>query len=158
MFRPMRRFKQQLPEEDVLHLLEDRPRGVLAVLGDEDYPYTVPMDFVYDPADHTLNFHTAKEGHKLDSIRKHPKASFCVIDEGVPDETGDFFYFNSVIIFGRMSEITDPAEKVAKLRLLGNKYFPTAVMTEEEIAKNGARVGMLKLTIEHITGKHVHER
>lgn len=158
MFRSMRRFKQQLPEEDVRKLLERLPRGVLAVLGDDDYPYAVPMDFVYDPSDNTLNFHAALEGHKLDAVRRHPKASFCLIDEGVPDEEGTFFYFNSVIVFGRIREITDPAERIAKLRLLGNKYFPTVTMTEEDIVKNGPRAVVLSLSIEHCTGKHVHER
>ena len=158
MFRPMRRCKQQLPDEEALQLLKTRKRGVLAVLGDDAYPYTVPMDFVYDASDHSLNFHTAKEGHKLDAVRRHPKASFCILDDGVPDEEGYFLYFNSVIVFGQVHEVTDPEEKTAKLRLLGNKYFPNAEMTESDIAKNGARVGMLKMDIEHISGKHVHER
>lgn len=158
MFRPMRRIRQELPENEALNLLKNRPRGVLAVLGDEDYPYAVPMDFVYDPSDHSLNFHCAVEGHKLDAVRRHAKASFCVLDEGVPDETGDFYYFNSVIVFGQIREVADADEKVAKLRLLGNKYFPTTAMTEEDIAKNGARALVLSLSIEHVTGKHVHER
>ena len=158
MFRSMRRFKQQLPEEEVIQLLSTCKRGVLAVLGDEDYPYTVPMDFVYDAGDHTLNFHTAKEGHKLDALRRYPKASFCILDDGILDEEGYFLYFNSVIVFGQIHEVTDPEEKTAKLRLLGNKYFPNAEMTETDIAKSGARVGMLKMDIEHMTGKHVHER
>ena len=158
MFRPMRRFKQQLSEEACLVLLKKQPRGTLAVLGDDDYPYAVPMDFVYDESDHTLNFHCALEGHKLDAIRRCDKVSFNVISEGVPDETGMFYYFDSITLFGRMREVTDPDEKLAKLRLLGNKYFPTVEMTEEDIKKNGARAAVLVLQIEHMTGKHVHER
>ena len=131
MFRPMRRSNQQLSEEEILKILKDQPRGVLAVLGDEGYPYAVPMDFVYDESDRTLNFHCAKEGHKLDAVRRDPRASFCVMDEGTPDEEGFFLYFNSVIVFGHISEVDDPEEKVRKLRLLGSKYFPT-----EEMVKN----------------------
>ena len=66
-FRPMRRFKQQMTNEECIALLRKAPRGVLAVLGDGGYPYTVPLDFVYD--DGKIYFHCAKEGHKLDAIR-----------------------------------------------------------------------------------------
>ena len=48
MFRKMRRFKQQIPTGDCIKLLEKAPRGILAVLGDEGYPYTIPLNFVYD--------------------------------------------------------------------------------------------------------------
>ena len=158
MFRPMRRFKQQLPEDEVLAILKKQPRGTLAVMGDDGYPYAVPMDFVFDEESHALYFHCAVEGHKLDAVRRCPKASFCVLDEGVPDEEGLFLYFNSVIIFGQIQEVTDPSEKTERLRKLGNKYFPTIEMTESDIAKNGGRAVVLKLSIEHMTGKHVHER
>ncbi len=158
MFRSMRRFKQQLSEAECLALLKRLKRGTLAVLGDDGYPYAVPVDFVYDESDHTLNFHGAKEGHKIDAIRRCDKVSFNVYDEGTPDEEGYFLYFNSVTVFGRMREVTDPAEKTAKLRLLGNKYFPTAAFTEEEIRKDGGRANCLVLKIEYMTGKHVHER
>ena len=66
MFRKMRRFKQQLSEEECLEILKTAKRGVLAVLGDEGYPYAVPLDFVYE--DGKIYFHCAKEGHKLDAI------------------------------------------------------------------------------------------
>ena len=56
----MRRFKQQLSEEECLEILKTAKRGVLAVLGDEGYPYAVPLDFVYE--DGKIYFHCAKQG------------------------------------------------------------------------------------------------
>ncbi len=47
IFRPMRRFKQQLPEEDCVSILENAYRGFLSVVGDGGYPYCVPINFVY---------------------------------------------------------------------------------------------------------------
>ena len=41
MFREMRRKKQDLSEEECIDILINEPRGVLAVLGDDDYPYAV---------------------------------------------------------------------------------------------------------------------
>ena len=68
MFRKMRRFKQEISKEECIEVLNSQPRGVLAVLGDDDYPYTVPIDFIYDEETNTIGFHGAREGHKIDAI------------------------------------------------------------------------------------------
>ena len=78
MFRPMRRFKQQLTQEECVEILNNEVRGVLSVLGDDDYPYGIPIDFYYNQQENKIYFHGAKEGHKTDSIKKHNKVSFCV--------------------------------------------------------------------------------
>ena len=85
-FREMRRCKQALERTVVEDILRRGSSGVLAVLGDDAYPYAVPLSYVY--ADGKLYFHGAKEGHKIDAIRQHAKASFCVIDRDavVPEE------------------------------------------------------------------------
>ena len=99
MFREMRRFKQLLPNEESVRILENATSGVLAVLGDGGYPYTVPMSYIY--SNNKLYFHCAKTGHKLDAIAACPKASFCVVetDRIVPEEYTT--YFRSVVAFGR---------------------------------------------------------
>ncbi len=155
MFREMRRIKQQTSEEECISILENGKRGVLAVLGDEDYPYTVPMDYVYE--DGHIYFHCAMSDHKLDAIRKHDKASFCVLSEGVKEENDWWYHFTSVVAFGRISEIADEVEKDKKLRLLGAKYFPTAEHLEKEMASAASRALVLDLQIEHMTGKRVKE-
>jgi len=76
-FRPMRRFRQQLTNEQCIEILKQATSGVLAVLGDDNYPYAVPLSHVY--ADGHLYFHSALQGHKVDAIRAHEKCSFCVI-------------------------------------------------------------------------------
>ncbi len=155
MFREMRRKKQQIEESECIELLQSAKRGVLAVLGDDDYPYTVPLDFVYE--DGVLFFHGAQSGHKLDAVRKHEKVSFCVLSDGIQEENDWWFHFTSVIVFGRIREVTEPEEMVRSLRLLGRKYMPTLEMVETDIRKNGPRVCVLALTIEHMTGKRVKE-
>ena len=47
MIRDMRRKNQALSQEECVRLLEENTSGVLAVLGDDDYPYTVPLSYVY---------------------------------------------------------------------------------------------------------------
>ena len=155
MFRKMRRFKQQLSEEECLEILRTAKRGVLAVLGDEGYPYAVPLDFVYE--DGKIYFHCAKEGHKLDAILREPKCSFCVLSDGVPEPDSWWFHFSSVISFGKIAIMEDPEAIREKLILLGRKYMPTEEEIQTDILKNGPRANILELTIEHMTGKRVKE-
>lgn len=157
MFRAMRRHAQQMTDEECLAILRSEPRGVLAVLGDDDYPYTVPMDHVYQ--DGVLYFHCAKEGHKLDAIRRHDKVTYCVLDKGERRDPEDWaLWFHSVVVFGRIREITDEEEMTRRLRALGLKYNPSPTDVEEDIRKNFHRVAILALEPEHITGKLVHEK
>ena len=156
MFRPMRRFRQQLPEAECLALLETQPRGVLAVLGDEDYPYAVPVDFLY--RDGKLYFHGAREGHKLDAVRRHDKVSLCVTDEGFRREGDWALSFRSVIVFGRIRPMAYDEPGIEELlRALGNKYNPDPEDVERELRGALARVQMLELTVEHMSGKRIRE-
>lgn len=100
MFREMRRKKQILSNKENIEILESGTSGVLALLGDDEYPYAVPISYVYDNS--KIYFHGAKEGHKIDAIRKCSKASFCVIarDEICPEKYAT--YFRSVIVFGKI--------------------------------------------------------
>lgn len=156
MFREMRRFKQQLSEERCIELLKDEPRGVLALIGDGGYPYTVPLDHFYE--DGKLYFHCAKEGHKLDAIRNSDKASYCIMKQLGPDESGEFYYFDSVIVFGRIRQLEDHDEIIRQVRKLALKYYTDPDAVEKDIRRNGPRTAMLELSIEHMTGKHVHEK
>ena len=155
-FRPMRRFKQALPEEECFRILKQAYRGFLSVNGDGGYPYTVPINFVFENG--KLYFHCAKEGHKLDALRACDKACFTVLDE--PEkEPGDWWYHvKSVICFGRVEIVADDIERMDRLRTLAGKYFPAGYDTEADILRNGPKAEILAFTIEHISGKAVREK
>ena len=85
MFRGMRRFKQQVSEEECIRVLKEQPRGVLSMIGDDGYPYGIPLDHWYCEENGRLYFHGAKEGHKIDAVTRCDKVSFCVMDEGFRD-------------------------------------------------------------------------
>lgn len=156
MFRKMRRHKQELSAEECINILTNEPRGVLALLGDDDYPYSLPMSHVY--ADGKIYFHGAKTGHKKDAVEKHPKASYCVMDKGIKNDGEWWYTFKSVIVFGKIQTLTDNDEKIEKLRHLGNKFFPTEEDTEKEIKRLLDKTEVFELTIEHMSGKTVVER
>ncbi|MEL7646365.1 MAG: pyridoxamine 5'-phosphate oxidase family protein [Anaerolineaceae bacterium] len=156
MFRPMRRITQQLSETEALDMLKSGSSGVMALAGDEGYPYAVPLSYAY--CEGKLYFHVAKSGHKLDAIARNDKVSFCVIqkDEVIP---ADFTtHYRSVIVFGRARILTDEAEKRRALRLLVEKYSPGFLAEgEAEITRSWERFHALELRIEHMSGKAAKE-
>ena len=152
----MRRFKQQLTDDQIAEVLKRGKTGVLAVIGDEGYPYTVPINYVY--ANGRIYMHSATAGHKIDALRACDKASFCVIDadDVVPADYST--NFRSVVAFGRARIMEDAAEKETALRLLGDKYNPNQPEAlDQEVAKGFARLHMIELAIEHVTGKQSKE-
>ena len=157
MFREMRRNRQLLSQEDTQAILYQGTSGVLAVSGDDDYPYAVPLSYVYDGQ--KIYFHSAKSGHKLDSITRNPKASFCVVDRDqiVPDEYTT--YFRSVIVFGTVRILQDEAEKREKKKKLAVKYAPddTAEHREKAIEREWKQLCMLEMIPEHMSGKEAKE-
>lgn len=153
-FRPMRRFKQQLQQEKAERLLMSATSGVLAVNGDNGYPYAVPISYVY--ANGKIYFHSALSGHKIDAIRHNPKVSFCVINQDVIVPQEFTTYFKSVIAFGKARIIEDDAEKMKALRLLAARYSDDTItpqMTDKEIAGGFERLLMVEIPIEHLTAK-----
>jgi uncharacterized protein len=152
MFRAMRRKGQVLPEAEAIALLESCTSGVLALHGDDDYPYAVPLSFAYE--DGKIFFHSATAGHKLDALERSEKASFCAIaaDDVVPSKFTT--HFRSVIVFGKARVITDDDEKRHALMCLATKYSPEYLdAADSEIDGDWKRVCVIELAIEHMTGK-----
>jgi len=156
MFREMRRKKQMLSFEECVVILDNGTSGVLGVAGDDGYPYAVPLSYAYSNS--RIYFHCAKTGHKLDAIARNNKASFCVIDKDdvVPEEYTT--YFRSVIAFGRARLLDNDEEKRRALEILAARYSPDQKQgRSEEIEKQFKHVGLIELTIEHMTGKEAIE-
>ncbi len=157
LFREMRRKKQALSQREIADILHRGTSGVLALLGDNDYPYAVPVSYVYD--DGKIYFHSAKSGHKIDAVRNHAKASFCIIDKDmiVPEEYTT--YFRSVIAFGQIRIIENEHEKRAAIEKLAIKYAPedSAAGRDNAINREWKPLCMLEMTIDHVTGKEAIE-
>ena len=155
-FREMRRKRQQLSDEESISILQKATSGTLALLGDNGYPYAVPISYVY--SDSKLYFHSALSGHKIDAIRNCDKASFCVIDKDDVQPERYTTFFRSVIVFGRIHIIEDDTEKLAMARMLGNRYNPNNDESlQKEIESGLSRMLMICFDIEHLTGKEAIE-
>lgn len=157
MFRQMRHFKQQLTEDECRTVLKNAKRGVLSLLGEDGYPYGLPINQWYCEEDGKLYFHGAKEGHKITAIKQCPKASFCAYDEGYRKEGEWALNIKSVIVFGKISLVEDEelARKICT-HLVG-KFTDDQDYLEKELKAALSRVQCLELTIEHMTGKLVNE-
>ena len=124
--------------------------------GDGGYPYTVPLSYVY--ADGAIIFHSAVQGHKVDAIKRDSRCSFCVIEQDEIRPAEFTTYFRSVIAFGRIHILEDADEKVQALRLLGRRYSPDDEPgLQHEIDKSMHHVLLLRLDIEHLSGKEAIE-
>ena len=157
MFKEMRRKRQQLTQTECIEILNRNTSGVLAVLSDNGYPYAVPLSYVYDGE--ALYFHCAKTGHKLDAITACDKVSFCVVDQDnvIPEEYTT--YFRSVILFGCASIVNKEDEINTAIEKLAIKYNPTDSKKnrDEIIKKEHAALCIIKIEIEHMTGKEAKE-
>lgn len=157
MFREMARKKKQISENECIEILKNEPRGVLSVLGDEGYPYGMPMNFWYCEENGHIYFHGGKAGHKIDALRKCDKVSFCVYDEGYRNEGEWALNIKSVIIFGKIKMIDDLNEVIDISRKLSFKFTSDSEYIEHEIEKFAKGTLLLELIPEHITGKIVQE-
>ena len=153
----MLRKKQQLPEEECIEILKNELRGVLSVIGDDDYPYGMPINHFYCEEDGKIYFRSGRKGHKIDAMKRHDKASFCVYDQGFRREGEWALNIRSVIVFGRIEFIEDKEKIYEIARRLSYKFTDDEEYIEREIVRSGPGTLMFALVPEHITGKLVNE-
>ena len=158
VFRSLARKKQALSEEDCIRILREEKRGVLAVQGEGGYPYALPINHWYNPEDGRIYFHSGSEGHKIDAMRREPRASFCVTEKAELAEDGWSWYFNSVIVFGKLEIVREHEKALQISRELSYQFTEDRDYVEWEVAHSGHRVLCFALIPEHISGKRVHEK
>ncbi len=151
MAREMRRKDRQLGEEDIKDILHKAAYGVLSLVDENNQAYAVPLSFVY--FQEALYFHSATEGLKLDLVRQNPHAAFCVVGDTKVLPEHFTTNYESVIALGNAVEVT-AEEKEAALVAFIEKY--ASDFKEKGLAyieNAGSATTVLKLCIEHCTGK-----
>ena len=158
MFRPVRKSKNALGEEAAKEVLRSARRGVLAVNGDNGYPYAIPINYLYDEEAGKIYFHGAKAGHKADSINKCDKVCFTAYGNEIIREEAWAPFVRSAVVFGRCRVVEDRAETLILVKRLAMKYYPDESLADGEIAAAGKAVRMYEIDIEHMSGKEIQER
>ena len=158
MFREMRRQKQAISREECIRLLKSETRGVLAMRGDDDYPYCVPINHYYCEEDGKIYFHGGMAGHRVDAVKKHDKVCYTLYDEGYIKEGDWALHVKSVVIFGRIKIVEDPDRAIELCRQLSYKFTNDENYIDKEIEKCAKATVVMELEIEHMTGKLVNEK
>lgn len=151
MFRKMRRQEKEINNTEIIRVLESGLYGVLSTVGEDEYAYGVPVSYVF--CDDCIYFHCAVEGAKLYNIQYNNKVSFCVVEEAetIPEDFS--MKFESVILFGKASEAYYDEKQKALLAIL-NKYSPQFMDKGRKYIENASsRTKVIKIEIEHMTGK-----
>lgn len=151
MFRKMRREDRKIDKTEAIKILQNGEYGVLATLGKNNYPYTVPLSYIYN--NNSIYFHCAVEGSKLDNIAHNDKVSFCVVGktEILPDVFSTLY--ESTIVFGKAVEVDDEEKRFA-LKLLIEKYSPEYLDSGMQYINRALnKTKVIKIECENITGK-----
>ncbi len=158
MFRPNRRKQREISIDETKKILTEARIGVLAVNGDDGYPYSIPINFYYDEAKQKIYFHGARIGHKADSIKKCDKVCFTAYGPEVIKDEVWAPYVKSAVVFGRCHTMEDTTEATIRLRQFAMKYYPSEMAVDEEIAASGKAVQMYEIDVEYMSGKEIQER
>ena len=158
MFRAIRKKKNELDKNAAKNLLQNSRRGVLAVNGDNGYPYAIPINYICDIESNKIYFHGACAGHKVDALKACDKVCFTVYgNETIKKELWAPF-MQSTVVFGRCHLVEAGEKATALLKQFAMKYYPNEQMVDEEIAHAGKAVQLFEIEIEHISGKEVQEK
>ena len=158
MFRPIRKRKNEISRDAAEALLRESRRGVLAVNGEDGYPYAIPVNYLYDKETQKIYFHGARAGYKVDALRNSDKVCFTVYGNETVREEAWAPFVRSVVVFGRCRLLDGGTDTMALLKRFVMKYYPSEQLAEEEIARSGKAVQLFEITIEHLSGKEVQER
>ena len=158
MFREIRKKKNELSIPAAEALLQSCRRGVLAVNGDNGYPYAIPVNYFYDRDSQKIWFHGSPTGHKADALQACGKVCFTVYGNETVKAEAWAPFVQSVVVFGLCRPVTDHPRAMELLRKLAMKYYSCEALVEEEIARAGKAVRLFEIEVEHLSGKEVQER
>ncbi len=158
MFRSIRQKRNEISTDEAKELLRSSRRGILAVNGDDGYPYAIPINYLYDEDAHKIVFHGAKAGYKVDCLKVCDKVCFTVYgNERIQEESWAPF-LQSTVVFGRCHLVENQEATMMLIKKFAMKYYPDEKLVDEAVASSGRAVQMFEIEIEHMSGKEVQER
>lgn len=159
MFKSIRKKINEIDHSSAEALLQSNRRGILAMNGDNGYPYAIPINYFYDSVEQKIFFHGAKDGHKVEALKASDKVCFTVYGNERIDEFESWApYVQSVVVFGRCRLLETGLESINRLKEFAMKYYPDEALADEEIARSGRAAQMFEITVEHMSGKQVQEK
>ena len=152
MARKIWQAQRKLSAEETEALLTSGKEGVLAVNGDDGYPYAVPVNYVY--LDGAIYVHTAQHGYKVEAIQANSKVCFTAVLSSEINEADTTTKFESVIATGDAVLLTDIGEKERAMEEIVRRLAPSNVAGGmATIQRLLPAVGMIKINVTELTGK-----
>ena len=158
MFREIRRKNNVISISDAKQLLKNERRGVLALNGDDDYPYAIPINFLFCENENKIFFHGSRVGYKVDCLNRNDKVCFTVYGNITIKEETWAPFVQSVVVFGKCKLIKNNDLAIKILEEFARKYYQDEELIYKEIYTSNKAVQIFELEIEHISGKQVQEK
>jgi uncharacterized protein len=148
----MRRKDKEIDDPAVIESILRRSVVCRLAMADGNQPYVVPLSFGF--RDRALYFHSARQGRKVDILKRNPRVCFefdidaSVKKSGAPCQWG--MKFRSVIGTGTARFVEDPAEKRYGLGAILAQYSSESFeYPDSEIKK----IVIIRVDIEEMSGK-----
>ena len=155
----MRRKDRERDAEFAREVIDRSGHGVVSFCGEGGEPYCVPLSLVRIGDE--LYFHCAREGRKLDLLRRNPRVCVCFVgrDEPAAEDAVFTTYFQSAVAEGTAYEVTDPERKIRALRALCGKLTPGGMGEfDRAVEKSLAVTAVWAIRMERLTGKEKARR
>lgn len=153
MKRAMRRSNLAMTEEETLSLIKSCRFAVLSLTDTDGLPYGVPLDYVFK--DNALYFHGAKEGRKIDAMKRNPNGCAVILGdtEVIPEKFGR--KYASAIVEGPIELIDDPETKRQVMTWVVETNSPDYMEKGKAIIEKMLdRALIYKMQMETVSGKH----
>ena len=153
----MRRKDREQSKDFALEVADKCAYSALATVNPDGSPYCIPLSMAREGE--CLYFHCAKEGRKIDNLRNSSRVCVSCVGEVKP-LTSDFStLYESAVIFGAASEVTDREEKIRALRLICERYTPSHMAAFDKAIEQSLDItGVWKIHIDGISGKARKEK
>lgn len=148
----MRRKDREMPTDFALAVVDKCEYAVLSMTNAENMPYCVPISIAR--IQKSVYFHCAMDGEKIICLRANPKVCLACVGDTHRMSNEFSTEYESAILRGIASEVTDTQEKITALRCLCERHTPANMAAfDSEIARSLSRTAVWKIEIEDVTGK-----
>lgn len=152
----MRRKDREINDVEVIKDILDMCRTACIAMIDHDMPYVIPLSYGYEMKENgfILYFHCAKEGRKIDILKRNQKVCVTIFREGEPlfAETpcNSGYYYSSIVGNGVVEFIEDLVGRQHALsKMFAHQSGKNVKFTEEQADS----VCVFQIVVRDYTGK-----
>ena len=151
----MRRKEREITDLQELKAIINNCDVCRVAFADDNVPYIVTMNFGYSVGDGKIYFHCAREGRKIEMIRKNNYVCFEMDTNHILYDSikaCDFgMSYSSIVGFGYITIVKDPVERISGLNQIMSHYTSKKEFSYKQDALEKTMV--LRLDIKEMTGK-----